>query len=83
MYGRQSQAWSSPGGDISLPEMGSDCISQFLSAGLQWDNMYKSPMIGDNTSFGWMCWLILIDSFIYFILGWYIRNVFPGKDAKH
>ncbi|XP_071418175.1 glucosylceramide transporter ABCA12 [Pithys albifrons albifrons] len=47
--------------------------------GLQWDNIYKSPMIGDNTSFGWMCWLILIDSFIYFILGWYIRNVFPGR----
>uniref|UniRef100_A0A669QJ45 ATP binding cassette subfamily A member 12 n=1 Tax=Phasianus colchicus TaxID=9054 RepID=A0A669QJ45_PHACC len=47
--------------------------------GLQWDNMYKSPMIGDNTSFGWMCWLILVDSFIYFILGWYIRNVFPGR----
>ncbi|KFW06742.1 ATP-binding cassette sub-family A member 12, partial [Eurypyga helias] len=47
--------------------------------GLQWDNMYKSPMIGDNTSFGWMCWLILIDSFIYFLLGWYIRNVFPGR----
>uniref|UniRef100_A0A8C8SU25 ATP binding cassette subfamily A member 12 n=1 Tax=Pelusios castaneus TaxID=367368 RepID=A0A8C8SU25_9SAUR len=47
--------------------------------GLQWDNMYTSPMTGDSTSFGWMCWLILIDSFIYFILGWYIRNVFPGK----
>ncbi|KAJ7345047.1 hypothetical protein JRQ81_000997, partial [Phrynocephalus forsythii] len=47
--------------------------------GLQWDNMYTSPMSGDNTNFGWMCWLILIDSVIYFILGWYIRNVFPGK----
>ncbi|XP_060113052.1 glucosylceramide transporter ABCA12 [Heteronotia binoei] len=47
--------------------------------GLQWHNVYKSPMTGDNTNFGWMCWLILIDSFIYFILGWYIRNVFPGK----
>uniref|UniRef100_A0ABM5EKU5 Glucosylceramide transporter ABCA12 n=1 Tax=Pogona vitticeps TaxID=103695 RepID=A0ABM5EKU5_9SAUR len=47
--------------------------------GLQWDNMYSSPMSGDNTNFGWMCWLILIDSVIYFILGWYIRNVFPGK----
>uniref|UniRef100_A0A8D0GSN9 ATP binding cassette subfamily A member 12 n=1 Tax=Sphenodon punctatus TaxID=8508 RepID=A0A8D0GSN9_SPHPU len=47
--------------------------------GLQWDNMYKSPMIGDSTNFGWMCWLILIDSLIYFVLGWYIRNVFPGK----
>uniref|UniRef100_K7GAL1 ATP binding cassette subfamily A member 12 n=1 Tax=Pelodiscus sinensis TaxID=13735 RepID=K7GAL1_PELSI len=47
--------------------------------GLQWDNLYSSPMAGDNTSFGWMCWLILIDSVIYFLLGWYIRNVFPGK----
>ncbi|XP_077175432.1 glucosylceramide transporter ABCA12 isoform X2 [Paroedura picta] len=47
--------------------------------GLQWHNVYNSPMTGDTTSFGWMCWLILIDSFIYFILGWYIRNVFPGK----
>ncbi|KAL8183841.1 UNVERIFIED_CONTAM: hypothetical protein K2H54_054465 [Gekko kuhli] len=47
--------------------------------GLQWHNVYQSPMTGDNTNFAWMCWLILIDSFIYFILGWYIRNVFPGK----
>ncbi|KAG8124644.1 hypothetical protein E2320_019974, partial [Naja naja] len=47
--------------------------------GLQWDNIHESPISGDNTNFSWMCWLILIDSFIYFILGWYIRNVFPGK----
>ncbi|XP_063159030.1 glucosylceramide transporter ABCA12 [Candoia aspera] len=47
--------------------------------GLQWDNMHNSPVSGDNTNFSWMCWLILIDSFIYFILGWYIGNVFPGK----
>ncbi|KAM7049562.1 glucosylceramide transporter ABCA12 [Acridotheres tristis] len=60
---------------------GSQYIARYEAQGigLQWDNMYKSPMIGDNTSFGWMCWLILIDSFIYFILGWYIRNVFPGR----
>ncbi|KAJ6665350.1 hypothetical protein lerEdw1_004399 [Lerista edwardsae] len=47
--------------------------------GLQWDNMYVSPMSGDDTNFSWMCWLILIDSFVYFILGWYIWNVFPGQ----
>ncbi|XP_061463687.1 glucosylceramide transporter ABCA12 isoform X2 [Rhineura floridana] len=60
---------------------GSQYIARYeeQGIGLQWDNMYKSPMSGDNTNFGWMCWLILIDSFIYFILGWYIRNVFPGK----
>uniref|UniRef100_G3U7M5 ATP binding cassette subfamily A member 12 n=1 Tax=Loxodonta africana TaxID=9785 RepID=G3U7M5_LOXAF len=46
--------------------------------GLQWDNMYSSPVQDDTTSFGWLCCLILADSFIYFLIAWYIRNVFPG-----
>ncbi|KAK6482929.1 hypothetical protein HHUSO_G14293 [Huso huso] len=47
--------------------------------GIQWDNSYVSPLANDTTSFGWLCWLLLIDSLIYFTVGWYIRNVFPGK----
>ncbi|XP_069053189.1 uncharacterized protein abca12 isoform X2 [Lepisosteus oculatus] len=47
--------------------------------GLQWNNSYTSPLSGDTSSFGWMCWLLLIDSLLYFIMGWYIRIVFPGK----
>ncbi|MGH0158140.1 UNVERIFIED_CONTAM: hypothetical protein FKN15_034802 [Acipenser sinensis] len=47
--------------------------------GIQWDNSYVSPLSNDTTSFGWLCWLLLIDSLIYFTVGWYIRNVFPGK----
>uniref|UniRef100_A0A670YKH3 ATP binding cassette subfamily A member 12 n=1 Tax=Pseudonaja textilis TaxID=8673 RepID=A0A670YKH3_PSETE len=60
---------------------GSQYIARYeeQGIGLQWDNINVSPISGDNTNFSWMCWLILIDSFIYFILGWYIRNVFPGK----
>ncbi|XP_006867848.1 PREDICTED: ATP-binding cassette sub-family A member 12 [Chrysochloris asiatica] len=46
--------------------------------GLQWDNMYSSPVQDDTTSFGWLCCLILADSFIYFLIAWYVRNVFPG-----
>ncbi|CAD7686116.1 unnamed protein product [Nyctereutes procyonoides] len=46
--------------------------------GLQWENMYSSPVQDDTTSFGWLCCLILADSFIYFIIAWYVRNVFPG-----
>lgn len=46
--------------------------------GLQWENMYKSPVQDDTTSFGWLCCLILADSFIYFFIAWYVRNVFPG-----
>ncbi|ELK17237.1 ATP-binding cassette sub-family A member 12, partial [Pteropus alecto] len=46
--------------------------------GLQWENMYSSPVQDDTTSFGWLCCLILADSFIYFLIAWYTRNVFPG-----
>ncbi|XP_064228883.1 glucosylceramide transporter ABCA12 [Aotus nancymaae] len=46
--------------------------------GLQWENMYSSPVQDDTTSFGWLCCLILADSCIYFLIAWYVRNVFPG-----
>ncbi|XP_050926506.1 LOW QUALITY PROTEIN: glucosylceramide transporter ABCA12 [Lates calcarifer] len=47
--------------------------------GIQWSNSYSSPIAGDTASFGWLCWLMLIDSVLYFIIGVYIRMVFPGK----
>ncbi|XP_041858132.1 ATP-binding cassette sub-family A member 12 isoform X2 [Melanotaenia boesemani] len=47
--------------------------------GIQWSNSYASPIAGDTASFGWLCWLMLIDSILYFIIGIYIRMVFPGK----
>ncbi|XP_017279339.1 ATP-binding cassette sub-family A member 12 [Kryptolebias marmoratus] len=47
--------------------------------GIHWSNSYVSPLAGDTASFGWLCWLILIDSILYFIIGAYIRMVFPGK----
>ncbi|XP_028991900.1 uncharacterized protein abca12 [Betta splendens] len=47
--------------------------------GIQWSNAYTSPVFGDTASFGWLCWLMLIDSILYFIIGGYIRMVFPGK----
>uniref|UniRef100_A0A8C9WNN1 ATP-binding cassette, sub-family A (ABC1), member 12 n=1 Tax=Scleropages formosus TaxID=113540 RepID=A0A8C9WNN1_SCLFO len=47
--------------------------------GIQWSNSYISPILDDSSSFGWLCWLLLIDSVIYFLLGMYIRSVFPGK----
>ncbi|XP_067300426.1 uncharacterized protein abca12 isoform X2 [Pseudorasbora parva] len=59
--------------------------SQYISRyekqeeGIQWSNMYISPLAGDTSSFGWLCWLLLIDSVLYFIIGIYIRMVFPGK----
>ncbi|XP_033990287.1 uncharacterized protein abca12 isoform X2 [Trematomus bernacchii] len=59
----------------------SQYISRFESQGegLQWSNSYTSPIPGDTSSFGWLCWLMLIDSILYFIIGGYIRMVFPGN----
>ncbi|KAF5903388.1 ATP-binding cassette sub-family A member 12, partial [Clarias magur] len=50
-----------------------------MEQGIQWNNMYLSPVPGDPVSFGMLCWLLFIDSIIYFLLGAYIRMVFPGK----
>ncbi|XP_068185436.1 glucosylceramide transporter ABCA12 [Antennarius striatus] len=50
-----------------------------LGEGIQWSNSYSSPISGDTASFGWLCWLLFIDSILYFLMGAYIRMVFPGK----
>ncbi|XP_034550567.1 uncharacterized protein abca12 [Notolabrus celidotus] len=59
----------------------SQYISRYESQGqgIQWSNSYTSPLAGDTASFGWLCWLMLIDAILYFIIGAYIRMVFPGK----
>ncbi|KAL6100670.1 abca12 [Pungitius sinensis] len=59
----------------------SQYVSRYESQGegIQWSNSYTSPIAGDTSSFGWLCWLLLIDSILYFIIGAYIRMVFPGK----
>ncbi|KPP71580.1 hypothetical protein Z043_109489 [Scleropages formosus] len=49
--------------------------------GIQWSNSYISPILDDSSSFGWLCWLLLIDSVIYFLLGMYIRSVFPAEGS--
>uniref|UniRef100_A0A7N9AV98 ATP-binding cassette, sub-family A (ABC1), member 12 n=1 Tax=Mastacembelus armatus TaxID=205130 RepID=A0A7N9AV98_9TELE len=59
----------------------SQYVSRYESQGegIQWSNTYSSPLAGDSASFGWLCWLMLIDSILYFLIGAYIRMVFPGK----
>ena len=49
------------------------------TTGLQWDKMDEK--IGDSVSFAWMCYMMLIDSAVYLVLGWYIRNVKPGSHS--
>uniref|UniRef100_A0A2K5E9S2 ATP binding cassette subfamily A member 13 n=1 Tax=Aotus nancymaae TaxID=37293 RepID=A0A2K5E9S2_AOTNA len=45
--------------------------------GIQWNNMYQAPEQGGMT-FGWVCWMILFDSSLYFLCGWYLSNLIPG-----
>ncbi|XP_066576495.1 phospholipid-transporting ATPase ABCA1 [Amia ocellicauda] len=47
--------------------------------GIQWSNIGVSPVDGDRYSLVVSIFMMLIDSFIYWVLTWYIENVFPGQ----
>ncbi|KAK2507520.1 hypothetical protein MC885_018499 [Smutsia gigantea] len=46
--------------------------------GLQWSNIGKSPMEGDDFSFLMSVEMMLLDSALYGLLAWYLDQVFPG-----
>lgn len=48
--------------------------------GVQWDNLSQPPEQMGMT-FGWVCWMILFDSGLYFVCGWYLNNLVPGKNS--
>ncbi|XP_078284172.1 uncharacterized protein LOC144609539 [Rhinoraja longicauda] len=60
---------------------GAYIITLFEGAGqgIQWNNMFEAAGGAENVSFAWVSWMIIIDSQIYFLLGWYLHNIFPGK----
>ncbi|KAJ8416454.1 hypothetical protein AAFF_G00357420 [Aldrovandia affinis] len=46
--------------------------------GIQWSNIAQSPEEGERYTFIVSIIMMLIDSVIYWLLTWYIENVFPG-----
>ncbi|OTF70083.1 hypothetical protein BLA29_001894, partial [Euroglyphus maynei] len=51
--------------------------------GMQWNNLWHSPMQGDTMNVGTAIIMMAIDSFIYFIVAWYISHVHPpGNNAR-
>ncbi|GAB1599090.1 hypothetical protein Ahia01_000186200, partial [Argonauta hians] len=56
---------------------GSRYLSRFEEqmAGLQWDNINKSPIEGDEMSFSFACTMMAVDSLIYFLIGWYVKSI--------
>lgn len=47
--------------------------------GLQWNNIGKSPLEGDEFSFLSSMKMMLLDAALYGLLAWYLDQVFPGK----
>lgn len=50
--------------------------------GLQWDNIGKSPMEGDEFSFLLAMKMMLLDAALYGLLAWYLDQVFPGRQGR-
>lgn len=59
-------------------------LSRFESqgSGIQWSNIWHSPMADDPMNFGWSGVMMLIDGGIYFMIGWYVSNVFPASGGS-
>uniref|UniRef100_A0A493TEE3 ATP binding cassette subfamily A member 13 n=1 Tax=Anas platyrhynchos platyrhynchos TaxID=8840 RepID=A0A493TEE3_ANAPP len=47
--------------------------------GIQWNNVYQPLAQGGYMTFGLTCWMMLFDSILYSIGGWYFSNIVPGK----
>ena len=51
-------------------------LYEVQGVGIQWDNVEQEAT--ENFTFSWILYMMLIDSAIYFIIGWYFRQVIPG-----
>jgi len=43
--------------------------------GVQWSNIYQSPMGEDTMNFAYAFMAMLVDGLLYFLIGWYFSNV--------
>lgn len=47
--------------------------------GIQWKNIMLSSQDDDSYTFFISIIMMLVDALLYWLLTWYIENVFPGK----
>lgn len=47
--------------------------------GIQWNNLYSSPIEGDGFSLGYALSMMMVDAVLYYVLTWYLEAVMPGK----
>ncbi|XP_076009720.1 phospholipid-transporting ATPase ABCA1 [Genypterus blacodes] len=60
---------------------GCEYFSQYeeQGVGIQWYNLFSSPVEGDTYSFTTSIIMLYVDAIIYGIATWYIEAVFPGE----
>lgn len=54
---------------------------QQTEKGLQFEDIWNSPIPRDTMNFGWSIAIMILDGVIYGMLGWYIKNVFPNRSG--
>ena len=61
--------------------MGCALINHYEVAGVgaNWDNIWEQPLDGEVTSTALILILLAADGALYFLLGWYIKTLFPGR----
>uniref|UniRef100_A0A8D0GXJ4 P-type phospholipid transporter n=1 Tax=Sphenodon punctatus TaxID=8508 RepID=A0A8D0GXJ4_SPHPU len=47
--------------------------------GVQWGNLFESPLEEDDFSMTTSVYMMLFDTFLYGVMTWYIESVFPGQ----
>ncbi|XP_075035584.1 phospholipid-transporting ATPase ABCA3 [Mixophyes fleayi] len=60
--------------------MGAQLIGMFegKGTGAQWSNLMTPVSVDDNFTLGQVLGLLLLDSVIYSIIGWYVESIMPG-----
>ncbi|XP_054168189.1 phospholipid-transporting ATPase ABCA1-like [Oppia nitens] len=51
--------------------------------GMQWTNLWHSPMQADTMNVGTAMIMMFVDSILYFVIAWYISHVCPPGNNAH
>lgn len=51
--------------------------------GMQWDNLWHSPMQGDTMNTGTAMIMLIVDACLYFLVAWYVSHVSPSGNNAH
>uniref|UniRef100_A0A1B6DIK2 ABC transporter domain-containing protein n=2 Tax=Clastoptera arizonana TaxID=38151 RepID=A0A1B6DIK2_9HEMI len=50
-----------------------------IGTGLKWENIWDSPIYDDGYCLAYIMGMLILDTFVYLFLTWYIESVFPGQ----